>query len=449
MDETREPTDAFYFGLALCLGLTAGLIGTAFHLTVDGLLHIAPGLRKDGTPLSLLLPASMILAALAALASATIVRKVAPEAAGSGIQEIEGAMEGLRPMRAARVLVAKFFGGALSLGAGLVLGREGPTIHMGAASAAAISERFNLDKRDRKGLLAAGAAAGLAAAFNAPLAAILFIVEETRRQFPYGYRTYVAVITASAASAVVTEWIAGVGPSLVISASTVPVYLLPGFIMLGVMLGGLGVFFNRALVATLDAFANLPPGRWWLPATAIGAVSGALMILAPDATKGGETLIESLAAARHGFFLLIGLTMLRFAGVMISYASGVPGGIFAPMLSIATCFGLAGGTALAFVLPDAGELPKAFAIAAMGGLFAASVRAPMVGVVLVLELTGAYELLLPVLITCACATVFAEKLGGRPIYEVLLERTLAKAGIAGPPEVEKSPVIPGFDDTTK
>jgi CIC family chloride channel protein len=122
-----------------------------------------------------------------------------------------------------------------------------------------------------------------------------------------------------------------------------------------------------------------------------------------------------------------------------SYVSGVPGGIFAPILTLAACTGLALGGLFEFSMPDAGPVTVAFAIAAMGGLFTASVRAPMVGIVLTLELTGAYEILLPVLTTCLVANVTAEWIGGRPIYEQLLERTLKRAGIERPtPEREPS-----------
>ncbi len=440
-------SDAGYFLLALVVGALGGSIGTAFHVAVEGLLGASAWLAETALPLALKLAVSIAAAAVAATAAALLVRRIAPEAAGSGIQEIEGAMEGLRPLRPVRVLVAKFLGGVFALGAGLVLGREGPTIHMGAASAELLTGRLKLDWRERKGLIAAGAAAGLAAAFNAPLAAVLFIVEETRRQFPYGYRTYIAVIVAAATAAIITEGIAGVGPALEIAAPAVPLPILPMFVVLGILLGALGVTFNAALVAALDISRGIAQRHWWLPPLAVGALAGALLVLAPDATRGGESLIEGLIIARYGVLVLLGLTALRLIGVLSSYASGVPGGIFAPMLSIATCFGLAFGVTLEGIAPDVDHLPAACAVAAMGGLFAASVRAPLVGVVLVLELTGAYELLLPVLITCAGATVTAEKLGGRPIYEVLLERTLRLAGEAQPTTEEKTPVQLGIEDS--
>lgn len=434
-----------YLLAAVGVGITGGLAGTAFHLGVDYLAGIYSDLRQAiSGPFQAGLAAAAISSA-AALLAALIVRRIAPEAAGSGIQEVEGAMEGLRPMRWLRVLTAKFTGGLLALSSGLVLGREGPTIHMSAAAAAGISQGMGFTADDRRGLLAAGAAAGLAAAFSAPLAAILFIVEETRRQFPYGYRTYMAVILASIASGLTVESFLGTRPALEIDTSALPVASFPLFILLGGLLGALGTGFNSAVLASLDAIQKLPKRLWWLPPLAAGGLTGVLLIAFPLATGGGEQLVRFVTAGHLGLGLLLLLTVLRFAGVLASYSIAVPGGIFAPMLSIATCAGLAFGVIVTLLLPEANLPAQTFAIAAMGGFFAASVRAPLVAVVLVLELTGAYPLLLPVLVTCAAATLTAHALNGRPVYELLLERTLRLAGETPPAaEADRTPVQLGL-----
>jgi CIC family chloride channel protein len=433
-------SDGAYFLKAALVGVLVGGLATGFHTGLDLLFAQYAALRTALGGGLLPYAVSMVLSALGVTGAFLLVQRVAPEAAGSGIQEIEGAMEDKRPLRPAGVLVAKFFGGLLALGSGLVLGREGPTIHMGAMTAEALSRSRSLAPADHKGLLAAGAAAGLAAAFNAPLAAILFIVEETRRQFPFGYRTYMALIIASILSAAITEQLTRIGPPLLVSVSYVPVwsFLLLG--LLGIFLGALGVAFNRTLIAVMDLFLKIPRGLRWLPALAIGAVTGVLLNAFPVATGGGEDLIHGLIVTQYGIGALLLLTLLRFGGVLFSYASGVPGGIFAPMLSIATCAGLAFGVAAVDVLPLEDDFRAACAVAAMGGFFAASVRAPLVGVVLVMELTGAYALIMPVLVTCTTASLTAHQLGGRPIYEELLERTLRLAGEPEDSGPSKTPV---------
>ncbi|PVB63241.1 H(+)/Cl(-) exchange transporter ClcA [Labrenzia sp. 011] len=433
--------DAGYFLKAALVGLLVGGLATVFHSGVEFLFAQYASLRTSLGTGFLPYAVSIAISGAGVAAAFVLVQRVAPEAAGSGIQEIEGAMEDKRPLHWSRVLIVKFFGGLLALGSGLVLGREGPTIHMGAMTAEAFSRSQGLSPSDHKGLLAAGAAAGLAAAFNAPLAAILFIVEETRRQFPFGYRTYMAVIIASIVSAAVTVQLTHIGPPLLVKVTYVPVWSFALLAGLGILLGALGVFFNWVLIAVMDLFQKIPSRFRWLPALAVGGVTGALLIAFPAATTGGEDLVHKLVTSHYGVLALVLLTLLRFSGVLFSYASGVPGGIFAPMLSIATCAGLAFGTATGEILPSVDDdFRVACAIAAMGGFFAASVRAPLVGVVLVMELTGAYALIMPVLVTCTTASLTAHHLGGRPIYEQLLERTLRLSGASPDTTPESTPV---------
>ena len=433
VDGTRRIPDVAYYAIAILVGAVVGAIGTAFHLAVNALLNWPQPIRGmfEGP---LLLPVMGLIAALMVVGAVWIVRRFAPEAAGSGVQEIEGALEGLRPLRWHRILPVKFFGGLLALGSGLVVGREGPTIHMGAAISQAASQWFGLSTRDTRGLLAAGAAAGLAAAFNAPLAAILFVIEETRRQFPYGLRTYSAVILCSVTSAIVTEFIAGSGPDMRIDVPEMPLTFLPAFVGLGILLGVVGVVFNRTLIWSLDSARTF--GLRWSPyviPAVVGLAIGVLLIVRPEATQGGELLAVSLATESLPLTILAGIVLIRFVMTMASYATGVPGGIFAPVLALATSVGVLYGTVLdgAFSLP-AGAL-AALAVAGMGGLFSSTIRAPLVGMVLVAELTGAYTLLVPVILTCVFANLVADALGGRPIYEVLLERTLRLAGQTPPP----------------
>lgn len=442
---------AFYFIAGFC-GLAGGVVGAAFHLTVDRMLHWPAWLiaRFGSGPETILMAAAI--AAAGVLAAFVLTRRFAPEAAGSGVQEIEGAMEGLRAVRWRRILPVKFVGGVLGLSSGLVAGREGPTIHMGASIAAALSETFKLDRDDMRGLLAAGAAAGLAAAFNAPLAAILFIIEETRKQFHYTFRSYVGVICASAASAMGMGLVGGTAPPMRIAALEQPLWLLPAFVLLGVGMGGLGVAFNRSLLGALDWTAKTFRHAPFVPALVVGGAVGALAIVLPEAVGGGELLIPHLVARDLPLATLALVAVLRFVGTMASYPVGVPGGIFSPMLALATAVGLGIGMVMERALTAGGlavptSMAAAFAIASMGGLFTATIRAPLVGVVLAVELTGAYALILPLLVTCVTAHVIAEWLGGRPVYELLLERTLRLSGQTPPAATSTETSSPvGIDD---
>lgn len=451
----RRIGEAGYYALALLVGLLTGGIGTALHLGVERALTwphlLRTQLALDG---HLFLLASGAFAALLTVAAVWLVRTFAPEAAGSGVQEIEGAMDGLREVRPWRILPVKFVGGLMSLGAGLVVGREGPTIHMGASVAQIAATAFRLPVRETRGLLAAGAAAGLAAAFNAPLAAILFVIEETRRQFPYGLKTYTAVILASAMAGVVVEATTGLRPFMLLAVPDMPLWMLPAFALLGAVLGTVGVAFNRCLVWSLDAARHLGlrTSPYLLPLV-VGFAVGVLITLVPEATMGGETLAVTLAVEKLPLTALALIVAMRFLMTMASYSTGVPGGIFAPILALATAIGVLFGATLEQALPLPPGAAAALGVAAMGGLFSATVRAPLVGVVLVAELTGAYGTLVPAILTCVTANLVADWLGGRPIYEVLLERTLRLAGQATPHPIgdaaDGTQKIGGWDETER
>ena len=427
----------WYLALAVVVGVLAGSIGSLFHLAINTLLHWPAQLHRlvDG-PLLVLLAALITMSATVGVVA--LVRRAAPEAGGSGVQEVEGAMEGLREVHGARVLPVKFFGGAAAIGAGLVLGREGPTIHIGASVAAILAARFRLDATKRSGLLGAGAAAGLACAFNAPVAGVLFVIEETRQQFPYRSDTYMAVIIAALLATAMTQWIGGMAPDLSLAAPEMPLAMLPLFVLLGGLLGGLGVALNAGILKALD-FAGAAQKRTpYLYPAAVGFVVGALLALFPQTVTGGEAMLPALVREPPCVPVLLALAAVRFCTSIGSYSTGVPGGIFAPILSLAGCVGLAFAGLASMVAPDGGMIvPASFAVAAMGGLFTASVRSPMVGVVLTLELTGAFEVAMPLLTTCLSANIAAQWLGGKPIYQQLLDRTLTLAGIEPPAKPAK------------
>ena len=424
----RLSSDAIYFAIAIVVGMITGFLGTTLRLGyTHGLSWPYLVMNSIDDP-ALRLVIIGLIGALMVTLSVWLVRTFAPEASGSGVQEIEGAMADQRELRWARILPVKFFGGLLSLSSGLVLGREGPTIHIGAAVAKGLSGLVTLSKSDLHALLAAGAGAGLAAAFNAPLAGILFVLEETRKQFPYTVKSYSAIVLAAISSVVVTRIMAGSDPLMKMDGIAIELTMLPAFAVLGLILGVVGAVFNKTLVWSLDSALVL--GRktsfYLLPAVA-GFVIGVLLISFPEATQGGETLSVALVAENLPLQTIAALVVIRFLMTMASYSTGVPGGIFAPILGLATAIGLLYGVLVQtlVVLPDGMQV--ALAAAAMGGLFAATIQAPLVGIVLVAELTGAYSLVLPVILTTIMAKMVAVALGGRPIYEILLERTLVLA----------------------
>lgn len=407
---------------ATLVGVLAGLVGAVFHALLDqanaargalhGLLGAAP------VPGWLLL---MVLGALVLVSAMWLVRRFAPETAGSGVQEVEAILAGQRKLRWRRVLPVKFFAGILSVGSGLVLGREGPTIHLGAALGELVSEHLAPRPGDNHALLAAGAGAGLATAFNAPLAAIVFVIEELRDHFDYRFATVQSVILACCAAVIVSGWMLGEGPDMPLPGlDMAPMAALPLFPLLGVLIGALGVLFNKLLLGSVSAYRALGNAGAYTAAGLTGLILGALLWFAPDTVGGGEGLVESLLHGQPALPFLLALLAVRLLTTVGSYGVGLPGGIFAPMLALGTICGAAFAALVSILVPALSMAPEVFAVAAMGALFAATVRAPLTGIILVIELTDAQSVTLPIILTCLSATFTAESMGGRPIYSALL-----------------------------
>jgi len=352
----RDKTPLAVLFMAAVVGTLAGLVGVAFEKSVNWVQNQRIGaLAQVADHWYLVWPLAFILSALLAMVGYFLVRRFAPEAGGSGIPEIEGALEELRPVRWWRVLPVKFVGGMGTLGAGMVLGREGPMVQLGGNIGRMVLDVFRMRSPEaRHTLLATGAASGLSAAFNAPLAGILFIIEEMRPQFRYNLISIKAVFTGVIMSSIVFR-----------------------------------IFNGEAAIIEVGKLSNAPVNTLWL-------------------------------------YLLLFIFIARVVTTLICFSSGAPGGIFAPMLALGTLLGTAFGMAAIPLFPayhlDAGT----FAIAGMGALLAASVRAPLTGIVLVLEMTDNYQLILPMIITCLGATLLAQFLGGKPLYSTILQRTLAK-----------------------
>lgn len=428
----RDKTPLAVLLMAAVVGTLAGLIGVAFEKSVNWVQNLRIGaLVEVADHWFLVWPLAFILSALLAMVGYFLVRRFAPEAGGSGIPEIEGALEELRPVRWWRVLPVKFIGGMGTLGAGMVLGREGPMVQLGGNLGRMVVDVFRMRSPEaRHTLLATGAAAGLSAAFNAPLAGILFIIEEMRPQFRYNLISIKAVFSGVIMATIVFRIFNGDKAVIEVGKlSNAPVNTLWLYLILGMIFGCVGPLFNTLVLHTQDMFQRLHGGnikKWVLIGGLIGGSCGVLGLIQPAASGGGFNLIPIAAAGNFSVGLLLFIFIARVITTLLCFSSGAPGGIFAPMLALGTLLGTAFGMAATPLFPayhlDAGT----FAIAGMGALLAASVRAPLTGIVLVLEMTDNYQLILPMIITCLGATLLAQFLGGKPLYSTILQRTLAK-----------------------
>ncbi len=416
--------------LALAAGAITGIIGTAFKFGITSGYSLYVRLLTLGNRGSF---RGWLLAALSGAAivaaAAFLTQRFAPEAAGSGIQEIEGTLAGVRPrLRWVEVILVKFFGGLLAMSSGLVLGREGPTVAIGACVGAALA-RFRPDTKDRNEantLVSSGSAAGLAVAFNAPVGGILFVLEETRREFPVDLRSAQCVILATVAAIIVNLLISGY-----VRILPTPIYQSPTLVELvlvlpfAVLAGAYGAFLNAALLRTLKLVRALKLQIGWLTvAFLIGGAIGTLVWCFVDATGEGGDLTVRLLQGPQTLELLVLLILVRTVVFTISYSSGTPGGIFTPLLAFGAIGGLLFAGCVELLVPGLKLDPGKFAVAGMAALLTATVRAPLTSLALVVEMTGDFQLLLMSLIASIVADVAASALGGRPIYEQLLDRTL-------------------------
>lgn len=417
--------------LLSCLtGLLTGFAATAFQLIIGWLTQYRVN-SFDVTVQNFFFISvlSFLISFVLAYFSYWLVFKFAPEASGSGIPEIEGALDDIRPVRWWRVLPVKFLGGIAALGSGMVLGREGPTVQIGGNIGCMLFDLFRLKDKDvRHALIASGSAGGLAAAFNAPLAGIMFVIEEMRPQFRYSFISIKGVTISVVVAVIVLNYFRGPSAEIIIPDNiTPPVQSLWLFLLLGCLFGVFGVFFNKFVTLFQNFFSSLQnkyPKYYMYIVSTMGGCFGIFLFYFPEITGGGIEIIPSLTSGIHGIAFLFILFALRLIVTLLCFGSGAPGGIFAPMLALGTLFGMCFGIVAVYLFPTFNLSPSVFAIAGMGALFAATVRAPMTGVLLVIELTHHYNIILPLIITTLGATMLAQALGGKPIYSMLLKRKM-------------------------
>ena len=414
----------YIYMLAVLVGVTAGIIAAAFHFVLDFLADQLFSLRDQSPVFKLLLIAA---SGLLVCLSLWLMRRFAPEAHGSGIPQVEVVLSGNATIRWWRVIPVKFFGSICAIAPGLLLGREGPTIHMGAACGEMVGRLRRRDGLHRKPLIAAGVAAGLGAAFNAPLAGIMLVTEEMRNEFDYNHLSLLCVMLASCMAVVVSYGWLGQGLDLSLGlVAAAPLTELPLYLLLGAMAGVLAVVYNRLLLMSVDWFASMRAAYIYLAGAGVGILVGSLLWISPNLVGSGEHLIEQATAHQSTLLALLAILMLRTVLSVLSYGTGVPGGIFAPLLALGALLGLAFSAGLSHLLPDLTSTPLMFTVAAMGALFAGTVRAPLTAIVLIVELTGAFDASLSIILTCAMATIVAGALSGEPIYSQLRNRGASK-----------------------
>ncbi len=415
------------FVLTALIGVCCGLAAVAFHLLIR-LLEMDLIERALAAPGPAQIAWTILTPTLGGLACGVLLQYVAPRARGSGIPEVKATFAQRGRELSLRDALGKFGIGALQIGSGASLGREGPTVHICASIASRLGRWAGLAPRSIRRLLPVGAAAGIAAAFNAPLAAVTFTIEEIVGDLD---KTVLSgVIVAAAIAAVIERSVLGEHPVFEITrayglqhASSLLVYAL-----LGIAAGLAAVVFTDSLLALRKRFgrARFLPG-WSKPAVG-GLVAGTLAVVALRAfsshgvTGGGYATLEEALNGQLLTRAMLALCAMKIVATVFCYSSGGAGGIFAPALFIGGMLGGSFGALDTLLLGHADTMIGGFTLVGMGAFFAGSIRAPITSVLIIAEMTGDYALVLPLMIANSIAYGLAHRLRPAPIYEALLEQ---------------------------
>lgn len=414
--DMQELASAFgehlFLVLSIFIGILSGLLVVCFRVSISWVEILTLGSAPHPGQLRLILVPVFV-----GLLVGILVQFVFPGARGSGVNQTKSALYIYNGFISFRTVIGKFITSALAIGGGFSLGPEDPSLQIGAGVASMVSRRMRLS-RDRIRMFAPiGAAAGLAAAFNAPVSAILFVVEEVIGK--WSAAVLGSIVLAAISSVVVARSFWGAEPMFRIPSATLkqPRELL-AYAVLGVIGGVAALIFSKALAFLRPRLRLLP--RWThasQPALA-GLVVGMIGYFgAPQVMGSGYSAIDQ---AMHGFFgwrFLLALALLKILATTLSFSSGTPGGMFAPTLFVGAMLGASIGSFENVFFPHFPVSIGSYALVGMGVLFAGFLRAPLTSVFMVLEVSGNYSIILPVILANTIAYLVARSLQPVPIFE--------------------------------
>ncbi|MBZ5647634.1 MAG: chloride channel protein [Acidobacteriia bacterium] len=411
MDKLQQREDQVFLVLALVIGALTGLAVVAFILLTERMgIRLYPA---GGAPWRRLL-----FPIVGSLSIGYLLFRYFPDARGSGVPQTKAALYAREGRITLRTVLGKFFCTSATLASGIPLGREGPSVQVGAGIASVLGRLLGLRPEKVKALLPVGAAAAIAAAFNTPLAAVLFALEEIVGDLHAPVLG--SVVLASATSWGVLRLLLGNSPLF-----KVPQYQLvhPAefavYAVLGVAGGLVSVAFTKLLLGMRERFLRFPQNTLWFQPLAGGLLVGLLGWFVPQVLGVGYGYVGYALNGTMALKLMALLVVLKLITVTTSYASGNAGGIFGPALFIGAMLGGSLGTLAHRLLPVYTATPGAYALVGMGAVFAGIVRAPMTSVLMIFEMTQDYEVIVPLMISNLVSLFISSRLQRQPIYEAL------------------------------
>ena len=412
--QVRSRENELFLALTIVGGVIAGLGAVLFTVAIEQTTHRLFGLAPSRARLFAVPP-------LVSIVTGLLLAKVFPEARGSGVPQVDAAYHLSDGWIAGRVPVGKFITGVLCIGAGHSMGREGPSVQIGAGLASVVGRWLRLPAERVRDLVPVGAAGALAAAFNTPMAAVLFALEEIIGDMNAALLG--STVVASVAAVVVERSILGNEPLF-----HVPVYRLVhpaelvAYAALGIIGGILSLVFCKGLLALRGMFLRMPAETTIFQPAMGGLVIGGLLIGVPAIMGVGYEYVDQ--ALNGGLLLktMVLLCVLKLLATVVSYASGNAGGIFAPSLYMGAMAGGAVGLVVHRVSPFPTADPGAYALVGMGTLFAGIIRAPMTSVFMIFEITQDYQILVPLMVANLLSFTISRRFQPVPVYRALLRQ---------------------------
>jgi CIC family chloride channel protein len=407
----QQREEQVFLLLSLLIGALTGLAVVAFIVVTERL-----GMRLY--PVDSAAWRRVLVPVAGSLAMGILLYRYFPNARGSGVPQTKAALFARDGFISLRTVLGKFFCTATTLASGIPLGREGPSVQVGAGIGSVLGRWLGLRPEKVKALIPVGAAAAIAAAFNTPMAAVLFSLEEVMGDMHAPILG--SVVLASATSWAVLRLLLGNNPLFQVPQYTLVHPLeLAIYALLGIAGGFLSVAFTKLLLGMRKFFLHLPKRTsWWHPV--VGGVTVGLMgWLVPQVLGVGYTYVGSALNGTMALKLMLLLVVLKLFGVTVSYASGNAGGIFGPSLFLGAMLGGTIGTVAHGLLPGYTATPGAYALVGMGALFAGIVRAPMTSVLMIFEMTRDYAVIVPLMIANLTSFFISSRFQKQPIYEAL------------------------------